>query len=109
MTQDRAARRENALPHSALPVQARAGRVDLPDDHVHHSVEQFVFVSDVFVERHRHDAELLSEPAHAHRGDAGLVGEPDRGLQHPFPVQALATAGLRVCDQGHLRVALRAP
>ena len=42
---------------------------------------------DVVVERHRLDAERLRQTAHAQRLDAGLVGERERGVQHPRPAQ----------------------
>ena len=42
---------------------------------------------DVVVERHRLDAELFAELAHAQRLDAGLVGQRERGAQHPLAAQ----------------------
>jgi hypothetical protein len=47
-----------------------------------HAVEELLLVCDVLVERHRHDAKLLCEPAHAERFKPGLIGERDGSLQH---------------------------
>ena len=60
VSQERPARRQDALPDRALPVGVRRRRIDLADDDVDHAVEQFVLVRDVLVQRHRDDAELLA-------------------------------------------------
>ena len=70
----RAAGGEDPLAHRRLPVRVLDRRIDLGDDHVDHPVQEFVFVGHVLVQRHRDDAELLREPAHAERLDAALVG-----------------------------------
>ena len=56
--------------------------LDLADDDVDHAVEELVLVGHVLVERHRHDAQFLSELAHVQRLDPGGVGERDGGAQH---------------------------
>ena len=44
------------------------------------------------VERHRLDAELLAELAHAERLEAALIGEPEGGLQDELARQRDARA-----------------
>ena len=70
-------------------------RVDLADDEVDHAVEQFVLVRDVLVQRHRDDAQLLGQVAHADRVDPAAVGHRHGGGQHALPVQrdAATTVG----------------
>ena len=96
MAQQRPARREDPLADRRLPVGVGARRVDLADDDVEHAVEHLLLVGEVLVERHRDDAELLREPAHAERVDAVPVGERDGGGQDPLPAQGLARRGLEV-------------
>ncbi len=43
----------------------------------------------VLVQRHRHDAELLCEAAHAQRIGPGPVGESDGGPQDPLPAEGV--------------------
>ena len=62
-------------------------RVDLADDDVDHAVEQLVLVGHVLVERHRHDAQFLSELAHVQRLDPRRVGERHGGAQHAVPAE----------------------
>ena len=56
-------------------------------------VEQVVLVPDVAIERHRIDAELLAELAHAQRLDAASIGEIDGGLEHSLLAQWRAGLG----------------
>ena len=63
------------------------GRSISADDQLHEAVEQVVLVADVPIQRHRVDAELLSELAHAQRLDAASIGEIDGGLKHPLLAQ----------------------
>jgi len=55
--------------------------VNLREDQVHHAVEQLLLVGDVVVKRHRAGIELSTQPAHAERFDALVVGESE-GLAH---------------------------
>src|SRR4030095_16135295 len=50
---------------------------------------------------HRHDAELLREPAHAERLDALLVGQGDGRDKDPLPVQRRAWPFGLVDLRGH--------
>ena len=63
---------------SAFQSPVGAGALDLADDQLDDAVEQVVLVPDVAVERHRVDAELLAELAHAQRLEAVAIGELDR-------------------------------
>jgi hypothetical protein len=65
-----------------FPVAAGWRCTDLAEDKIDHAIEQVVLVGDVVVERHRFDAELLAELAHAERLDAGTVGQIDGGEQN---------------------------
>ena len=67
--------------------------LDLARDEVDHSDEDLVLVRDVVVERHRLDAEVLGEPAHAERVDALAVGEVDRGARARAPCSAACGSG----------------
>jgi hypothetical protein len=81
-------------------VRARGRSHDLGDDGIGHPVEHVVLAPHVGVERHRLDAELLREPAHAHGLDALPVREVDRRLQDTGPGEALAPVlGLRRFDR----------
>ncbi len=62
---------------AAFQSPGRVGQLDLADDHVRDAIEDLVLVPDVAVERHRIDAELLAEPAHAQGVDALAIGEVD--------------------------------
>ena len=52
--------------------------VDLAEDRLEQAVEQVVLVADMAVERHRVDAELLAELAHAQGLDSASIRELDR-------------------------------
>ena len=54
---------------------------DLGDDHIDHAVEEVLLAADMGVQRHRLDAQLLAELAHADRVDALPIGEGDGGRQ----------------------------
>src|SRR3954451_18910285 len=108
VAQHHSTRREHALADAVLPIQRRIGRVELADDDVDHAVEQLVLVGDVLVQRHRDDPQLLRQAAHAHPGDADLVGQGDRGAQHPVTVERGAPALLRLAGhRGAVPAALR--
>ena len=66
----------------------RAGPVDLADEDLDDAIQQVVLVPDVTVERHRLDAELLAELAHAERIEPASVGELDGGQEHAFAASA---------------------
>jgi hypothetical protein len=65
MAEEGSAGRKNPLPDCRLPVGPASRRIDLADDDVDHPVEHLVLVRHVLVQRHRNDAELLGELAHA--------------------------------------------
>ena len=79
------------------PVEVPGRELDLAEDDVDHAIEELLLVRDVLVERHRHDAELLCEPAHAERFEPGLVGEGDGGLQHTSAAQRFPGRDLLFC------------
>ena len=91
---------------SAFQSPPAGGRLDLAEDDVDHPVEEVVLVGDVVVERHRLDAELLGELAHRELLRPALVGQRDRGAQHPLPVERRPS---RVVSWVVTFVVLRAP
>ena len=70
--------RDRPATHRLLPVVYVESQVDLARDELDHAVEDVVLVGHVVVQRHRLDAELLGELAHAERLDPTLVGKVDR-------------------------------
>ena len=66
--------------------------LDLAEDDVDHAVEELVLVGDVLVERHRHDAELLREAAHAER----LRARPRRRARRRLRSTRALLSGSRV-------------
>jgi hypothetical protein len=72
------ARGEYALADRGLPVGAAGGRIDLPDDDVHHAVQELLLAGHVLAERHRdNDRQGL----HAARNvTGGLVAELNAAL-----------------------------
>jgi len=95
VTQQRLPRREDSLPHSDSPIGSADWGIDLADDDIEHSVEELFFVGYMLVERHRDDAELIGELAHAQRIDPGLVGQDHGRPQHAVLAQGHPT---RPCD-----------
>ena len=94
VSQEHAARREDPLTEGRLPVllrrralENRDGIHDLADHDLDSAVEQGGLVVDVVVERHRLDAEVLSEVAHRERLDAALIGQVDRAAQDPLATE----------------------
>ena len=87
VTQECATCGEDPLPQRGPPVGAGDRRIDLADDDVDQPVQQLVLVRDVLVQRHRDDAEILAELAHADRVDPAGVGERHGGTQHPLPAE----------------------
>ena len=67
-----------------------AGRSISPTIDLDDAVEQVVLVPDVAVERHRVDAQLLAELAHAQGLEAAAVGELDGGPEHALAGQRRA-------------------
>ena len=76
------------------PVAAGRGPLDLADHDLGDAVEQVVLALDVAVDRHRVDAELLAELAHAQVVEAAPVGEGHAGLEDAFAGQGSAALGL---------------
>jgi hypothetical protein len=74
VVEEGSASREDPPTDRHLPVDIGGGRVDLADDDIEHAIEQLVFVRHVLVQGHRHDAELLGEPAHAEGLDTASIG-----------------------------------
>ena len=77
-----------------LPVGADRRQLDLAEDEVDDAVQDPLLVGEVVVERHRLDAERLTELAHAERLEPALIGELQRGLEHPLPGQRERGAAL---------------
>ena len=96
MAEEHAARAEDGLAQRRLPAAARVDGRDLAHDDLDHAVEQVVLAAHVGVERHRLDAELLAEPAHADRFDPVPIRQLDGSLEHTLSRQRLAP--LRVLD-----------
>ena len=78
MTPKRVVDRVRARPDRLLPVAVAVRQLPFGEHEVEHPVEQVLLVRDVAVERHRLEPELLAEPAHRQRLDAGRVGELER-------------------------------
>ena len=68
--------RDRLLSHPGFPVGSVGRLIDLAHDRLDDAVEDLVLVGHMVVERHRLDAELLAELAHAEGLDAPVVGEP---------------------------------
>ena len=96
MEKEHAARAEDRLAQLRLPATARVGGRELAHDDLDHAVQQVVLAAHVGVERHRLDAELLAEPAHADRFDPVPIRQLDGSLEHALSRQRLAP--LRVLD-----------
>ena len=79
-------------------------QVDLAEDEIHDAVQDPLLVGEVVVERHRLDAERLTELAHAERLEPALIGELQGGLEHALPGQREAALGRlrRACGHGLL-------
>ena len=92
---ERLARRDRPASHRRPPVVIDRGRLDLAEDDVDHAIEELILVRHVLVERHRHHAELLREPAHAEPFKPVLVCERHGSLEHERSAQACA-AGVRL-------------
>jgi hypothetical protein len=94
MAQQDLASGEDPLPDRLLPAGSGRGHpefgngvVDLPGDDLDDPVQDLFLAGDVVVEGHRFGPEFLREAAHRERPQAALVGELDRGPQHPLPAQ----------------------
>jgi hypothetical protein len=83
----RLAGRGRAPPLRGAPLDAGLRRLDLLEDEVEQPVDQIVLARHVVVERHRLDADLLGELAHAEPLDAVGVGQFERGVQHFLAVE----------------------
>ncbi len=101
MAEERAAGREDPRSDRLLPIGSFERRVDLVDDDVDQGVQELVLVGHVPVERHRDDVEGLGELPHAQRLDASLIGQGDRGAEHPFPGQGRTGLGADVDLRAH--------
>ena len=84
------------------PVATGRGPLDLADHDFGDAVEEVVLALDVAVDRHRVDAELLAELAHAQVVEAAPVGEGHAGLEDAFAGQGSAAFGLRGFLDRHL-------
>ncbi len=107
MPQQGRPRREDPPADRALPVGSGRRGIDLAHDGLHHAVQELFLVGHVLVERHRHHAQFLGEPAHAQRLDPDAVGQCDGGAQHPVPAQGRPGRRLRL--PGHLDQLLVGP
>ena len=84
--------RDRAPTHRAPPIVAGDRHLDLGPDEVDDAVEELVLVGEVVVDRHRLDAELLAELAHAEGLEAALIGDSEGGLQDELTRQGDARA-----------------
>src|SRR4029077_7029998 len=83
MAEHHRSRTEDRAPECRAPVGAAWIDRDPPDDRVDQAVQEVFLATDMRVERHRLDAQLLAEPAHADRVDALVICEVERSRQHP--------------------------
>ena len=93
MAQHHRAGSEDRLAKRIPPPDGAAANRDLGDDPVGHAVEQVVLALHMRVQRHRLDAKVLAELAHADGFDTVAVGEIDRGVQHPWAGERCAALG----------------
>jgi hypothetical protein len=82
MAQQDVVRREGARAHRRTPIAVLRRPLHLREHGVKHGFQQVALAGDVVVERHRLDAQLLCEPAHAEPFDAVAVGERNARLEH---------------------------
>ena len=83
---------DRALADCHVPHLA-GGKLDLADDEVDDAVHEIALVRDVVVQRHRLDPELPGEFPHRERLDAGVVREPDCGVENTVPAEGPACLG----------------
>jgi hypothetical protein len=88
VAQHHPARRQRLLTKRRLPVLARVRSLDLADDHVDEPIQEIVLATDVSVQGHRVDPELLAELPHAQGLVAASIGEV-----HGCPEHAVAGQG----------------
>lgn len=67
-----------------VPGQVGVWDRQLREQPLHEPVEQVLLVANVVVERHRGDAESFGDGAHADRLKAALLGDLERGVEHPL-------------------------
>ena len=93
--------RDRPLAHGRLPVHSAWRQTDLGEHEIDHAVHDVALVAHVAVQRHRLDAQLLGELAHAERLDAILIGTVEGGAQHSLTAQGYATLRSRVRSRRH--------
>ena len=86
------------------PVAGRGRSFDLADDALDDPVEQVVLAPDVAVERHRVDAELLAELAHAQGLEAVAIREVHRDAEDPVAVERRSPLDAVGAPLGHHRL-----
>ena len=101
MARENLAGRDRPLAHGRLPVDACVWQTDLAEQEIDHAVNDLALVAHVAIQRHRLDAELLGELAHAERLDAFLVGQLEGSAQHPLAAQRPAAPSGGVSWRGH--------
>ena len=106
MADEDVVRRDRALPDRRLPVDAVGRELDLLHDEVDDAVADLVLAPHVVVERHRLDAQLLPELAHAQRLEAALVCEADGGAEHALPAERDAGLGCRLGRLARLAIGI---
>src|SRR5438045_3391181 len=87
MAHENVVSRDRAPADGRLPVRSTESQLELGDHEVEDPVEDLVLASDVVVDRHGLDAELLREFAHAECLEPALIGDADRGAHDPIPAQ----------------------
>jgi hypothetical protein len=93
VTDERVVRRDGGAPYLRLPVPARPGIHALGATDLHDPLPEVLLARDVVVERHRLDAELPAEAAHAERSDPVPIRDRNRCLEHALPVERRARRG----------------
>ena len=77
----------------------------LVDDPLHDRIEELLAAGHVAVERHRRDSEDRTEASHGETGQALLVDELDRRVDHPVPTEGHPGRGRRLTtDDGGIAV-----
>src|SRR5919201_5298537 len=101
--------RDRPLAHGRFPVHVPRRKTDLAEHEIDHAVDDVALVAHVAVQRHRLDAELLGELAHAERLDAVLISALESDAQHSLAAQGPAAFHARLGSGSHcLHVSLLA-
>jgi len=110
MPEEYLAGRQDPLAHGRLPggsfgwpADLADGVVDLPRDDIDDAFQDVFLPGHVVVQRHRLGPEFVRQAPHRDGLDAALVGDLDRGSEHPIPAQRDPGSRCRLGLGGHLR------